>query len=360
MTGKQGLTFSEALDSEKRARKHLAAFPEQLKRSLIYLISLTKRGNIKSLIEDIFGFAKDRYFYGETVVMNKESQSKADLQKTCKIIDIMLPGEKAAAANGNKTMDTDTSMAMDVDGAAATPSKTSTDALEINPDKIRYVLEIESKINGSTTTQTVRGPQIRRANNTLTKDKIYIIVKTYCDQKDSVWVVTEPSMEKFEMAQASYKDFFKGILLLDYQCHFCIVLIQCCLGEPPHFDVTFGRGQFSVSTVNKSVTSSSKSPSKGGNKKAEANRSKSEKKSKSGGKKKKESREKEKECERKEREKEKKKGKERKEKERQEAKALKKQAKSASKLAVEEEPTEPEVPQERVNEVLAMKRKLND
>ncbi len=213
LTGKQGLTFSEALDSEKRARKHLAAFPRTLEKAIIYLISLTKRGNIKSLVDDIFGFTKDRYFYGETVVMNKETQSKADLQKTCKIIDIILPGEKSEK-NGNKTMDD--SMAMDVDMQQDTnKSKSSVpvDGLKINPDKIKYVLEIESKINGSTTTQKVSGPQIRRPNNTLTKDKIYIIVKTYCDQKEATWVVTDESIAHFGIEHANYSDFFKGTLI---------------------------------------------------------------------------------------------------------------------------------------------------
>jgi bromodomain adjacent to zinc finger domain protein 1A len=44
LTGKTGLTYVEALESEQKARKLLTNFPMALEKAIIYLISLTKRG----------------------------------------------------------------------------------------------------------------------------------------------------------------------------------------------------------------------------------------------------------------------------------------------------------------------------
>jgi bromodomain adjacent to zinc finger domain protein 1A len=44
LTGKTGLTFSEALESEQKARKTLATFPQALEKAVVFLITLTKRG----------------------------------------------------------------------------------------------------------------------------------------------------------------------------------------------------------------------------------------------------------------------------------------------------------------------------
>jgi len=117
------------------------------------LITLTKRGNIKDLVDDLFTFSRERYFLGETVLLNKE-QTKADSQKTMKIIEISLPGE--AKKKGDESM-------MEVDEAGGSSQKA-------NPDKIKYVVEVESKLNGSTSTQTLRGNQIKRPQATLTKE----------------------------------------------------------------------------------------------------------------------------------------------------------------------------------------------
>jgi bromodomain adjacent to zinc finger domain protein 1A len=69
LTGKGGLTYAEALESEQKARKMIASFPDALKRAVVYLITLTKRGNIKEVLEDIFSYCKDRYFIGEKLLV---------------------------------------------------------------------------------------------------------------------------------------------------------------------------------------------------------------------------------------------------------------------------------------------------
>lgn len=44
LTGKTVLTYAEAIESEKKAKKTISSFPSLLEKAIIYLITLTKRG----------------------------------------------------------------------------------------------------------------------------------------------------------------------------------------------------------------------------------------------------------------------------------------------------------------------------
>jgi hypothetical protein len=111
-----------------------------------------------------------------------------------KIIEISLPGE--AKKKGDESM-------MEVDEAGGSSQKA-------NPDKIKYVVEVESKLNGSTSTQTLRGNQIKRPQATLTKERIAMIARSCCETVDSNWQLSDKARRKFDMEGARFADFFKG------------------------------------------------------------------------------------------------------------------------------------------------------
>ena len=67
LTGRPNLTYLEALECESRARRCLSKFPQLLRRPILYLASLTRRGRFIDLNEDVFAFVRDRYFVGEEV-----------------------------------------------------------------------------------------------------------------------------------------------------------------------------------------------------------------------------------------------------------------------------------------------------
>lgn len=88
LTGRPELTFSEAMDSEKTARKLLRQFPSALRGPIILVASNTKRSALKELVDDVFNFVKDRYFKDEKVdVMNESGRGC----RFCRIIDIVMP-----------------------------------------------------------------------------------------------------------------------------------------------------------------------------------------------------------------------------------------------------------------------------
>lgn len=65
--GRPGLTYQEALESERKARQNLQSFPEPLIVPVLYLTNLTHRSRLHEICDDIFAYIKDRYFVEETV-----------------------------------------------------------------------------------------------------------------------------------------------------------------------------------------------------------------------------------------------------------------------------------------------------
>lgn len=88
LTGRPELTYSEALASEKTARRLLRQFPTALRGPVILIASRTKRSVLKEMIDDVFNNVKDRYFKDEKLdVMNESGRGC----RFCKIVDIIMP-----------------------------------------------------------------------------------------------------------------------------------------------------------------------------------------------------------------------------------------------------------------------------
>lgn len=89
LTGRPDLTFAEALDSEKTARKVLRQFPSALRGPIILVASQTKRSSLKELVDDVFNIVKDRFFKDEKVdVLNESGKPRP---RFCKINEILSP-----------------------------------------------------------------------------------------------------------------------------------------------------------------------------------------------------------------------------------------------------------------------------
>ena len=66
-TGKAGLTYKEAVESEENVRKTLNDIPSALRTATLLLVHHTRRGRIQNLSDDIFDFLKNRYQPDEQV-----------------------------------------------------------------------------------------------------------------------------------------------------------------------------------------------------------------------------------------------------------------------------------------------------
>lgn len=126
-----------------------------------------------------------------------------------------------------------------------------------DPAKIKYQVELQQ--GGNPTKQVVNSSQLSRSKNLLTKDKIYIIIKLNCEvNENSIWTVNESARNRLNLNAMKYSDIFKG--------------------EPPHFETTYGRGQFSRTNAQKQNDSQKKSPNKSIDKKSAPNTPNSPKK----------------------------------------------------------------------------------
>ena len=89
MTGKTNLTYEEAVESERKAKKRLGTLPKPLKRGLLWLADHTQRGKLSDMVDDVWRFASGRYFREEIVeaIVN-------DQWCDCKVINVIPPSQQ--------------------------------------------------------------------------------------------------------------------------------------------------------------------------------------------------------------------------------------------------------------------------
>uniref|UniRef100_A0A4W3GM20 Bromodomain adjacent to zinc finger domain protein 1A n=1 Tax=Callorhinchus milii TaxID=7868 RepID=A0A4W3GM20_CALMI len=97
ITGKPGLTYQEALESESRARQNLQNFPGPLVVPILYLTTLTHCSRLHELCDDIYTYTKDRYFAGEIIEVTNTNGTR----QTCKILEVVTPPVQNGTANGH-------------------------------------------------------------------------------------------------------------------------------------------------------------------------------------------------------------------------------------------------------------------
>lgn len=90
MTGKNNLTYAEALDSEKAARRSLRDFPMELRTPILFLASKTKRSSFAEMSEDVFNYVRERFFIGETV----EACLEGDIWCEAHILSVIAPKQQ--------------------------------------------------------------------------------------------------------------------------------------------------------------------------------------------------------------------------------------------------------------------------
>ena len=89
VTGKTNLTYEEAVESERKAKKRLGTLPKPLKRGLLWLADHTQRGRLSDMVDDVWRFASGRYFRDEIVeaIVNEQWCD-------CKVINVIPPTQQ--------------------------------------------------------------------------------------------------------------------------------------------------------------------------------------------------------------------------------------------------------------------------
>ncbi|KAL5008235.1 hypothetical protein ScPMuIL_013816 [Solemya velum] len=190
VTGRAGLTYQEAVECEEKALKHLATFPDYLQRPILFLATLTHRSRLVDMNDDVFVFAKDRYFVGEMVDV-----AGGDSRKMCKILKVLPPaGSEKVTANAG-----------DIDNSEDEETlKRKQNALK--PDLYQYMVLEKNK----SVAIRVRAKQISRKRGLYTRDKSKLFLKQHCEPQLGLWKVKDDIVKKLKLDAAKFEDFFSG------------------------------------------------------------------------------------------------------------------------------------------------------
>uniref|UniRef100_A0A3B4BUB3 Bromodomain adjacent to zinc finger domain protein 1A n=1 Tax=Pygocentrus nattereri TaxID=42514 RepID=A0A3B4BUB3_PYGNA len=128
VTGKPGLTYQEALDSEKKAKLNLQNFPTTLMLPLLHLTALTHRARLHEICDDIYAFVKERFFPGEMV----DLVSRSGARHPYKILEV-IPPHSNGTVNGHvkHRMEGDSIVISDSDDESTVTSPKTTSGEDI-------------------------------------------------------------------------------------------------------------------------------------------------------------------------------------------------------------------------------------
>ncbi|KZW00685.1 hypothetical protein EXIGLDRAFT_639080 [Exidia glandulosa HHB12029] len=144
VTGKGGLDFFQALDSEQQEARTLhARFPEQLKGPVLRAVQWQVMGRLDHLVEAVFDRFKDRYFDGERVFIDLNGEKFWG-----RIVKVVPPGATAPPTTSTKRPRASSSAQP---APSATPTKvhsiggdlkTPIDVVNSKDDPAAYVYQI--------------------------------------------------------------------------------------------------------------------------------------------------------------------------------------------------------------------------
>ncbi|KAK3563190.1 hypothetical protein QTP86_018217 [Hemibagrus guttatus] len=145
VTGKPGLTYQEALESEKKAKLNLKSFPKALLLPLLHLTALTQRTRLHEICDDVCAFIKERFFPGEMV----DVVSRSGARQHCQILEVIPPHSNGTAnghakhrIEGDSIVISDSDDEIMVMSPKATPSGRKRKA--INPSMFKYKVQLVS------------------------------------------------------------------------------------------------------------------------------------------------------------------------------------------------------------------------
>ena len=67
ITKRTGLTYEEAVQSERNAVQTLNSFPVGLQIPILYLVGRTYESKVNSIVDTIYSFVSNRYFIAEDI-----------------------------------------------------------------------------------------------------------------------------------------------------------------------------------------------------------------------------------------------------------------------------------------------------
>ncbi|XP_037072213.1 bromodomain adjacent to zinc finger domain protein 1A-like [Pollicipes pollicipes] len=194
MTGKSGLTYQEAAESERAAKRSLNSVQKELKRALLLLCSMTRKTSFNELCVDIYTYIKDRYFKGEMVQVKRGSQ-----WIDCTIQSMCVSGDPEAtpAVNGHS------------DQGAGDSQRPSSRLRSEGVPADRVLYQVHHAPTGRQL--MVHADALRRDKATFSKERLRVLLKHSSRVDDGGFlVVRAPAARGLGLDSLQFADVFVG------------------------------------------------------------------------------------------------------------------------------------------------------
>ncbi|XP_039112913.1 bromodomain adjacent to zinc finger domain protein 1A isoform X1 [Hyaena hyaena] len=205
VTGRPGLTYQEALESEKKARQNLQSFPEPLIIPVLYLTNLTHRSRLHEICDDIFAYVKDRYFVEETVEVIRNNGARLQ----CRILEVLPPSHQNGFANGHiSSVDGETIIISDSDDSETQNSSFQNGKKKNAVDPLLFKYKVQPTKRELYECAIVKATQISRRKHLFSRDKLKLFLKQHCEPQDGVIKIKASSLSTYKIAEQDFSYFF--------------------------------------------------------------------------------------------------------------------------------------------------------
>ncbi|XP_046711822.1 bromodomain adjacent to zinc finger domain protein 1A isoform X3 [Silurus meridionalis] len=210
VTGKPGLTYQEALESEKKAKLNLQSFPKALLLPLLHLTALTQRTRLHEICDDVCAFIKERFFPGEMV----DIVTRSGARQHYRILEV-IPPHSNGTVNGyvKHRIEGDSIVISDSDDEIIVTSPKSPKTTpsgrkrkSIKPSMFKYKVQLVSP-EGSEPV-LVKSTQIVRKKNVFTRDRLKLLLKQHCESVNGTIRLKPSTVATYKLSEQSFSHFF--------------------------------------------------------------------------------------------------------------------------------------------------------
>ncbi|KAJ1102985.1 hypothetical protein NDU88_000417, partial [Pleurodeles waltl] len=209
ITGKAGLTYQEAVESEKKARRNIQNFPEPLIGPVLYLAGRTRRARLHEVCDDVHAYLHNRFFVGETVEVLRNSGARLQ----CMILEVKPPPKENGMMNGHTqsppAVATETIVISDSDEEPDTPKASARNGKRptaIDPSLFKYkVKPVQQERYESV---TVKACQISRKPTLFSRERLKLFLKLHCELHNGVQRPKATSVIKYKVCEKSFSEAF--------------------------------------------------------------------------------------------------------------------------------------------------------
>ncbi|KAM5176466.1 bromodomain adjacent to zinc finger domain protein 1A isoform 3-T3 [Callospermophilus lateralis] len=204
VTGRPGLTYQEALESEKKARQNLQSFPEPLIIPVLYLTNLTHRSRLHEICDDIFAYIKDRYFVEETVEVIRNNGARLQ----CRILEVLPPHHNGYANGHVSSTDGETIIISDSDDSETQSGSFQNGKKKDAFDPLLFKYKVQPTKKELYESAIVKATQISRRKHLFSRDKLKLFLKQHCEPQDGVIKIKPSSLLAYKIAEQDFSYFF--------------------------------------------------------------------------------------------------------------------------------------------------------